>query len=659
MGFGKRVWLGVLGILLSLVAKAGAVDRNPQIQKAINKGVAYLKSIQTEDGWQYGGDGQAHVGASALVGLALLECDVPVDDAAVRKAAEIVRKNAPTLVHTYSLAASIWFLDRLGEEADVPLIESMAVRLLAGQKEGDGWRYTCPSISQEEVLRLTKLMNQQNVLKGSKDLPKQPKGQEQKNPGKRRQIAPEIQNQLKNLARPPALGARPAAQAGNGLDQVFAAGDRMGDNSNTQFAALGLWVARRYGMPVDDALARVEARFRNTQFANGGWNYIPVTGAQVPPNWTFYPSMTCAGLIGLAVGHGVALEAAKEGRARKHIDAEKDPNISLAFQNLAAALQDLSGVSAFRDRGDMRFYFLWSLERVGEVYGLETIGKRNWYDWGSRVLLNSQNRDGSWVGEYSIFVRGPDGNSYHAAPDTCFALLFLSRANVAKDLSISLRGRIKDAGHQMKAIANLADLQKKKDAKVAGSADKKPSKSEADIPSLEDPKTKNSPPPDAGENADEETRTARKMSSELIDASGDEQDKLLEKYKQSKGAVYTLALAGAIPQLSDTSKDKARDALAERLTRMTAATLRAELKEEDPEIRRAASLACAMKEEKGHIPDLIPLLEDREPMVGRAAHAALKSLTNQDFGPDRDASPAERTKAVADWKAWWQKQSEK
>jgi hypothetical protein len=56
---------------------------------------------------------------------------------------------------------------------------------------------------------------------------------------------------------------------------------------------------------------------------------------------------------------------------------------------------------------------------------------------------------------------------------------------------------------------------------------------------------------------------------------------------------------------------------------------------------------------------LIPLLEDREPLVGRAAHVALKSLSNQDFGPDRDASPAERTKAVADWKAWWQKQTGK
>jgi hypothetical protein len=42
--------------------------------------------------------------------------------------------------------------------------------------------------------------------------------------------------------------------------------------------------------------------------------------------------------------------------------------------------------------------------------------------------------------------------------------------------------------------------------------------------------------------------------------------------------------------------------------------------------------------------------------VARAAHAALKSLTNQDFGPDLDATRAEREKAVAAWKAWWDKQ---
>jgi len=41
--------------------------------------------------------------------------------------------------------------------------------------------------------------------------------------------------------------------------------------------------------------------------------------------------------------------------------------------------------------------------------------------------------------------------------------------------------------------------------------------------------------------------------------------------------------------------------------------------------------------------------------VARAAHAALKNLTKQDFGPDADASRAERAQAIERWNDWWSK----
>jgi hypothetical protein len=53
------------------------------------------------------------------------------------------------------------------------------------------------------------------------------------------------------------------------------------------------------------------------------------------------------------------------------------------------------------------------------------------------------------------------------------------------------------------------------------------------------------------------------------------------------------------------------------------------------------------------------LLEDPEPPVARAAQAALKGLTGQDFGPPAEATRAERGKAVAAWKAWWKSQPPK
>src|SRR5262249_26019770 len=81
------------------------------------------------------------------------------------------------------------------------------------------------------------------------------------------------------------------------------------------------------------------------------------------------------------------------------------------------------------------------------------------------------------------------------------------------------------------------------------------------------------------------------------------------------------------------------------------------LADEDVEIRRAAALACGMKEDRSHVPDLIPLLDDPEPAVGRAAYVALKHLTGQDFGPPASATAAEKSAAIQKWKTWWSKAS--
>ncbi len=152
-----------------------------------------------------------------------------------------------------------------------------------------------------------------------------------------------------------------------------------------------------------------------------------------------------------------------------------------------------------------------------------------------------------------------------------------------------------------------------------------------------------------------EEAAVQKLSDELVQARPEKRREVLEQLREGKGAKYTEALATAIPQLSGDDKRKARDALADRLARMKADTLSRYLQDELPEIRRAAALACAMKEEKEHIPGLIELLLDPEPTVMHAAHAALKELTAQDFGPALGADKEEIQKAVAAWKAWWAK----
>jgi hypothetical protein len=390
---------------------------------------------------------------------------------------------------------------------------------------------------------------------------------------------------------------------------------------------------------VEGALAKLEQRYRHSQNGDGGWGYLlPEPSAPRDPqaialSTMSTTAMTCAGLFGLATAHGAAKDLAdREGRGKAVSDPGKDPNIKAAIALLA---QDVAALAAageprFRTTHPGRgYYILWMIERVAVAYGMKTIGGKDWYDLGASLLIKHQAPDGSWLGAYGI-----------AGADTSFALLFLKRANLASDLSDLLPKRDLDPGQRALRTGGVGgdDLGQK-----------------LGLRSGFDPEEKS--PPAAG--APTAGGEAAKLSARLLNAPAGEQEKVLEELRDSKGAVYTEALAAAIHRLDGQNKSKAREALADRLTRMTAATLADKLKDEDLEIRRAAALAVAMKEDTTHIPRLIELLEDPEPPVTRAAHAALKSLTSQDFGPAADATRAEQARAIAAWKAWWARNGKK
>src|SRR5207253_3108169 len=113
------------------------------IKAAIERDTSHVRSLQDRTGaWPSPQQGMVN-GATALVGLTLLECGVKVTDRQVAAAADFVRNGAPQITNTYSLALSIAFLDRLGDPADAPLIQSLSVRLLAGQTAEGGWPVDC------------------------------------------------------------------------------------------------------------------------------------------------------------------------------------------------------------------------------------------------------------------------------------------------------------------------------------------------------------------------------------------------------------------------------------------------------------------------------------------------------------------------------------
>jgi hypothetical protein len=385
--------------------RRGAVSLAEQrrIDDAIAKGVWFLKDNVLPTGtW---GDtlpangSPVAVGFGSLPALTLLECGVPGSDAAVGNAAAFVRQRVlelPNNYDTYQRALAILFLDRLGDKHDEELIQYLALCIMAGQHPTEGaWSYACPTL--DRALRpqlLKQLEEEKHTLK--------PIGDE---------------------AHPLNDWRKAALKGGAFAPNTW-------DHSNTQFAILALWVARRHGAMVDWSIELAEKHFRATQLGpgndpegdnlsmDGSWYYDRAD----PRGWrnsSKWPSMTCAGLLALAEGYAVTQDPSK--KLQRAVD---DPAIKRAFAMLAREI-DRSGEKRAPD-----LYFLWSLERVGVLYSMPRIGGKDWYTWGCQTLLAKQAADGSWNG----------GGYYGDTPvlDTCFALLFLKQANLTADLSTKL-----------------------------------------------------------------------------------------------------------------------------------------------------------------------------------------------------------------------------
>ncbi|HEV3237268.1 MAG TPA: HEAT repeat domain-containing protein, partial [Gemmataceae bacterium] len=144
----------------------------------------------------------------------------------------------------------------------------------------------------------------------------------------------------------------------------------------------------------------------------------------------------------------------------------------------------------------------------------------------------------------------------------------------------------------------------------------------------------------------------------LVLAKDERQRQLGEKYRDTKGVQYTQAMALAIAKLSGKSRRDMRDALVERMVGMTEETLAGYLEDENSVIRRGAVLALASRESTTYTDKVVDLLRDPEPTVVRAVHAALCSLSAEDFGPSIGPTEEELDLAIGNWRNWWKKKSE-
>jgi hypothetical protein len=395
------------------------------VKEAVDNGVKFLrKTVKDGGGWA---KTPRPTGYAALTGLALLEAGVPPNDplfAAAR--GEILSRWRP-LQATYELALAIMFLDRLGNIEDEAVIRTLALRLVAGQNPDGGWTYNCPLLPDPverqllEFLRTNRLKLQDltrpkeftHYIPDEADRPVPPRPKPVQAPLRPEQLPPEVRG-LPVVQQPKTTPGQPPASAGN-----------RSDNSNSQFAMLGLWIAQRYDVPMERTLNLVDQRYRQTQSAAGAWSYV-----FADPNVT--PPMTCAGLLGLAVGHGSAQQVTLGDQAKPAKKSGSTPSLQDAA--IQKGLKYL-GENIGQPSPKPNVYYLWSVERVAVVYHLNTIGGKDWYSWGAKMLLASQEEDGHWSN--GIYFGS------NATLDTCFSLLFLTKANFVPGLTEDLQEYIK------------------------------------------------------------------------------------------------------------------------------------------------------------------------------------------------------------------------
>ena len=193
------------------------------------------------------------------------------------------------------------------------------------------------------------------------------------------------------------------------------------NTSTAQYAILGLYAAHRAKVWIPaETWDRTLKGVLDGQNQGGGWGYINPDDKE--NGWgavTMRPnrSMTASQLSVLAVLKGVLETPPRE------IDSAMDKGFKFLAREMNMARKGaMAGpvVDGVDTTGVYYYYWLYSVERAGILWGRERIGDRWWYAQGANELLRLQNDDGSWGEDFAAATDRP--------ANTAFAILFLKRA---------------------------------------------------------------------------------------------------------------------------------------------------------------------------------------------------------------------------------------
>ncbi len=183
------------------------------------------------------------------------------------------------------------------------------------------------------------------------------------------------------------------------------------DNSNTQYAVLGLWAGRQGGVGIKREIWEgIREFYTRTQDEEGGWGYVTQGVAARGSSLT----MTSAGLCGLLIGGMELNQGRDDGTKATCGQYQENPPLTKALNWISGPGRDRLQL----DLPQRTFYNLYGIERVGRLSGLRFLGGHDWYREGCKWLVRAQQFDGSWS--------APGAWDQWPIVSTSFALLFLS-----------------------------------------------------------------------------------------------------------------------------------------------------------------------------------------------------------------------------------------
>lgn len=366
---------------LEAVRRPRYAEFQPDVDAAIERGVAWLAGQQKEDG-TFPPHGDWLFGTTALSVYTLVSMGVPLADPRVGKSLAWMTEREPT--RTYERALGLMAMER----AYTPPAEA------ASEWRGD-------------------------PVEHRRDLPPE-----------RRAWCERVADALERSAPSPGFWCYPQTNPRALLRH---------DTSNTQYAVLGLRAASRLGIEVKEAtwlgVLRYFEQVRGEKGPRGSILLVPegrgarggesvaatpyraragFRYATIEPMDAIRGSMTAAGIASLAIA-GDELRRAKSRKfgPREERDLAELTNGAWARLDSDWAVDRHPGL---RGNG-WYYYWLYSLERAGILSGVKLVGGKDWYFEGAVEILVRQKKNGAWS--------EPGGND---VPETCFALLFLKRA---------------------------------------------------------------------------------------------------------------------------------------------------------------------------------------------------------------------------------------